>query len=123
MNREAIVKRLSGMLDRGVSIKVLRGVISRKGAGPDTDIIFGKVIGIDVRYTEYFTNPFIVVDRKKVFFIIWDPLTSEPSSIATVYLWNRQLARKLVSRFEEIWGLSDNNKGVLGDQGPLGGQL
>lgn len=104
------VKRLSGMLNRGVSIKVLRGVRSRRESGPDSDMIFGEVgreKGIDVRYTEYYTNPFIVVDREKVFFIIWDPLSSDLSSIATIYLWNRQLARKLVGKFEEIWKLSD----------------
>ncbi|MFO8051690.1 MAG: helix-turn-helix domain-containing protein [Thermoplasmatota archaeon] len=105
---DAAVERLSGMQDRGVSIKVLRGVRPRGESG--SDLIFGKVDGmngIDVRYTEFFTNPFIVVDREKVFFIIWDPLSTDLSSIATIYLWNRQLARKLVGRFEELWKISD----------------
>ena len=112
VDMEATAKRLSSMLDRGVSIKVLRGVRSREVGG--SDMIFGKLEGengIDVRYTEYFTNPFIVVDREKVFFIIWDPLSSGLSSIATIYLWNRELARKLVKRFEDIWEISEEGTG------------
>jgi len=114
IDMESTVDRLSGMLDRGVRIKVLRGVRSGKRDGFGSDKIFGKVnkrFDIQVRYTEYFTNPFIVMDRQKVFFIIWDPLSGDLSSIATVYLWNRQLARKLVDKFHEVWELSDEGTG------------
>ncbi|MCK5772742.1 MAG: TrmB family transcriptional regulator [Thermoplasmata archaeon] len=104
-DHEQVVASFMRLFQRGINVRLLVEIVDDEMPMLRQDIFrrFMKNGRFEVRRTRELTSPFIIIDEKKVILSIWDPLSEENVFIASIYLWNAQLARKLKDRFEALW--------------------
>ena len=104
-DQEQVVASFMSLFQRGLNVRLLIEIVDDEIPMFRQDIFrrFMENGRFEVRRTRELTSPFIIIDEKKVIFSIWDPLSEDNVFIASIYLWNVQLARKLKDRFETLW--------------------
>ena len=104
-DQEQVVASFMSLFQRGINVRLLIEIVDDEIPMFRQDIFrrFMENGRFEVRRTRELTSPFIIIDEKKVIFSIWDPLSEDNVFIASIYLWNVQLARKLKDRFETLW--------------------
>lgn len=104
-DQEQVVASFMSLFQRGINVRLLIEIVDDEIPMFRLDIFrrFMENGRFEVRRTRELTSPFIIIDEKKVIFSIWDPLSEDNVFIASIYLWNVQLARKLKDRFEALW--------------------
>ncbi len=104
-DQERLVASFMNLFQKGINVKLLLGPIDEDTFQARRGIFEQFLVHdrFDMKQTKELTSPFIIIDGKKIIFSIWDPLSEDNAIIASIYLWNVPLARKLKGRFEELW--------------------
>ena len=105
LDQEQLAASFMTLFQRGINVRLLIEQFDEDMPLARQDF-FKRFIDNDrfeIRRTKELTSPFIIIDGKKIIFGIWDPLSEDNVFIASIYLWNVQLARKLKDRFESLW--------------------
>ena len=101
---EPIIHPLGNIFEKGIKVKVL--LYGNANDFPNMRKALHNLKAnklLDLRLTKVQSSPFIIIDGKKVIFAIWDPLSDENDIIASIYLWNVALARKLKEGYDVLW--------------------
>jgi len=104
-DQELVVESFMNLFQKGINVRLLIEQIDEEMFLARQNLFKQFMVNdhFEVRRTKELTSPFIIIDGKKVIFSIWDPLSEDNVFIASIYLWNVQLARKLKDRFEALW--------------------
>jgi sugar-specific transcriptional regulator TrmB len=96
---------ISGLIERGVSVKLLIGCNDTGALKELTPLItpfLSLLEKMEIRVVSTVSTPFDVIDGEKVQLKVRNPARPE-EYFASVYVWQRGFAEELKDRFREMW--------------------